>query len=107
MKEIKAVIRPGKLPALREALHQIADFPGMTVVKAEGCSGNTRHASRVSLSEELTDYTPKVMVWIVCADELVAALTACVEKVTTTGQLGDGIVWVTEVEQATFLYKGG
>ena len=38
MKEIKAVIRPNKLAALRDALHAIAGFPGMTVSKAEGCT---------------------------------------------------------------------
>lgn len=105
MKEIKAVIRPGKLPALREALHQIAGFPGMTVLKAEGCSGNARHGA-TSISEELTDYTPKVHVVMVCPEEIAEALFDCVVRVAGTGQIGDGLVWMTEVTRASFIWKG-
>jgi nitrogen regulatory protein P-II 1 len=45
MKEIKAVIRPNKLSALRDALIMLPGFPGMTVSKVEGCSAPARHIS--------------------------------------------------------------
>lgn len=106
MKELKAVIRPNKLAALRAALVAVPGFPGMTVLKGEGCSATARTPFRAaSIVEELTDFSPKVQVTIVCPDELVDSLMAAIEKVCTTGQLGDGIVWVTPVEMAKFLFK--
>lgn len=105
MKEIKAVIRPNKLPALRDALHAIPGFPGMTVSKAEGCTGTARHHVPHSIKEELTDYTPKVRVEIVASDELVEAIFTCITEVAQTGHVGDGLVWVTEVERAAFIFK--
>jgi len=47
MKEIKAIIRPNKLTALRAALRDLPGFPGMTVSKAEGCSAPARHVAFV------------------------------------------------------------
>lgn len=105
MKEIKAVIRPSKLTTLRDALHAIAGFPGMTVSKAEGCSGSGRLATRFTIKEALTDFTPKVRVEIVVADELAQEVFECIKDVAQTGQIGDGIVWMTEVERAAFIFK--
>lgn len=105
MKEIKAVVRPNKLAALRDALHAIPGFPGMTVSKAEGCTGSARHHARPNIKEELTDYTPKVRIEIVAADDLAEAIFACITDVAQTGHVGDGLVWITEVERAAFIFK--
>jgi nitrogen regulatory protein P-II 1 len=105
MKEIKAVVRPNKLAALREALLAVPGFPGMTVSKAEGCSAPSRHGPASTIREELTDYTPKVRVEIVCPDDATDLIVDRIVAVATTGHLGDGLVWVTPVERATFVYK--
>lgn len=105
MKEIKAVIRPAKLNALRDALRDIPGFPGMTVIKAEGCSAPSRHGPSHSIREELTDYTPKVRIEIVAPDELADAIVDRVVAVAATGHIGDGLVWVTTVERAMFVFK--
>lgn len=105
MKEVKAVIRPNKLQALWDALYAIPGFPGMTVSKAEGCSGNTRHVVRHNIKAELTDFTPKVRVEIVVADELVGDIFNRIKEVAQTGHMGDGLVWVTEIVQAAFIHK--
>ena len=105
MKEIKAVIRPNKLAALRDALHAIPGFPGMTVSKAEGCTGTARHQVRQNIKEELTDYTPKVRIEIVVADELAEVIFTCITEVAQTGHVGDGLVWITDVERAAFVFK--
>ncbi|MCB5191304.1 P-II family nitrogen regulator [Methylobacillus arboreus] len=98
MKEIKAIIPPQRLPKIRSALRNIKDFPGMTVSKVEGCG---HHVARPTLGirEELTDYSPKVRIEIVCPDELVEGILQVVVEVGHTGQVGDGIVWVTNVER--------
>lgn len=105
MKEIKAVIRPNKLVALRDALVVLPGFPGMTVSKVEGCSAPERHIIRHNIKDALTDYTPKVRIEIVAPDESAEAIFQCVTQVAQTGQFGDGIVWVTDIERAAFVYK--
>lgn len=105
MKEIKAVIRPSKLAALREALRELPGFPGMTVSKAEGCSAPSRHAQRPSIKDELTDYTAKVRIEIVAPDEASDAIVDCIVRVAQTGHVGDGLVWVTDVGRAVFIHK--
>jgi nitrogen regulatory protein P-II 1 len=106
MKEIKAIIRPNKLPAMRDALIVVPGFPGMTVSKVEGCSAPQRHISgRDKIKDELTDYTPKVRIEIVAPDDVAESLFNCITEVARTGHYGDGLVWITDVERATFVFK--
>ena len=105
MKEIKAVIRPNKLASLRSALIALPGFPGMTVTKGEGCSATTRHVSTQTIKEELTDYTPKVRIEIVADDAVADAIFQCILSVAKTGHYGDGLVWITDVEKAAFVFK--
>ena len=104
MKEIHAVIRPQKLPRLREVLRAVPGFPGMTISKAAGCGSTVRHTPN-SIKEELTDFTEKLRVEIIAPDELADVLVDHIVQVATTGQTGDGLVWVTEVERAVFIRK--
>lgn len=105
MKEIKAIVRPNKLPVLRDALRELPGFPGMTVSKAEGCSAPSRHAPRKHIKDELTDYTAKARIEIVAPDEVADAIVDCIVKVAQTGHIGDGLVWITEIERAVFIHK--
>ncbi len=104
MKEIKAVIRPAKLAALREALRHVPGFPGMTVSKAEGCGAPSRHHLH-TIKEELTDFTPKVRIEILAEDALAQALFERIVDVANTGHIGDGIVWITAVERASLVFR--
>lgn len=106
MKEIKAIIRPNKLSILRDALVAMPGFPGMTVARVEGCSAPSRHVpAKVKIKDELTDYTPKVRVEIVAPDEVAEAIFQRITEVAQTGHYGDGLVWITEVEKAAFVFK--
>ncbi|WP_265946068.1 P-II family nitrogen regulator [Dechloromonas sp. A34] len=105
MKEIKAVIRPNKLSALRDALVSLPGFPGMTVTKVDGCSAPTRHVARHTIKDELTDYTAKVRVEIVAPDDVAEAIFQRITEVAKTGHYGDGLVWMTELEKAAFIFK--
>lgn len=105
MKEIKAVIRPNKLSALRDALVSLPGFPGMTVTKVDGCSAPSRHVARHTIKDELTDYTAKVRVEIVAPDDVADAIFQRITEVAKTGHYGDGLVWMTELEKAAFIFK--
>lgn len=105
MKEIKAIIRPNKLAALRDAMIALPGFPGMTVSKVEGCGAPSRHLAKHTIKEELTDYSPKVRVEIVAPDEVAERIFQRITEVAKTGHYGDGLVWITDVEKATFIFK--
>ncbi|MGB4063704.1 MAG: P-II family nitrogen regulator [Azonexus sp.] len=106
MKEIKAVIRPNKLADLRDALVVLPGFPGMTVTKVEGCSAPSRHVpARTKIKDELTDYTPKVRIEIVAPDEVAETIFQRITEVAKTGHYGDGLVWITDIHRAAFIFK--
>jgi nitrogen regulatory protein P-II 1 len=104
MMEVKAVIRPNKLPALRNALMETPGFPGMTVTKVEGCSAPSK-VTKTTIKDELTDYSAKVRIEIVCNDEIANVLMDRIVTVCQTGQMGDGVVWCTPVPKAFFIAK--
>lgn len=104
MIEVKAVIRPNKLAALRTALLETPGFPGMTVTKVEGCSAPSR-TGKSNIKDELTDYSSKVKIEIVCNDDIAPVLMDRIVTICQTGQIGDGVVWCTEVPKAFFIAK--
>lgn len=104
MMEVKAIIRPNKLPLLRAALMETPGFPGMTVAKVEGCSAPSK-TSKTSIKDELTDYSAKVRIEIVCNAEIAHMLMDKIVAICQTGQMGDGVVWCTPVPKAFFIAK--
>ena len=98
MKEINAVIPPGRLPRLRAAFRRLPDFPGMTVVKAEGSGYHPGKPHAPGVKGELTEYSARVRIEIVSPDEMVGSLVALIHANCHTGQPGDGVVWVKTVE---------
>jgi len=98
MKEIKAVVQPSRLPKIRGAFRHVKDFPGMTITKVEGCSRALPH-ERKSIREELTEFSPKVRIEIVAPDNMVEGILQVLVETSSTGQRGDGIVWVTEAQR--------
>ena len=102
--EVKAVIRPNKLASLRAALLDTPGFPGMTVAKVEGCSAPSK-TTKATIRDELTDYTAKVRIEIVCNAEIAPMIMEKIVAVCQTGQMGDGVVWCTPVPKAFFISK--
>ena len=99
MKEIKAVVQPFRLTRIREAFRKLPDFPGMTVSKAEGSGYHPGKPAATGIKAELTDYSAKVRLEIISPDEQVERLLGILHEVCHSGQPGDGVVWVTPVEE--------
>jgi nitrogen regulatory protein P-II 1 len=97
MKEIKAIIRPSRLHKIREAFRSLPGFPGMSASHVEGCSAHAGEERHDTLKEELTDFTKKVRIEIVAPDEMVPDILRIIHHNAHTGQMGDGVLWVTEV----------
>lgn len=99
MIEIKAVVRPARLEALRLALRQLPQFPGMSVAKVDGCSAVwVEQSEPQTIKRDLLDYTPKVMVVIVAPEEAVEAICATIHHAAHTGRIGDGLIWTSRVD---------
>jgi nitrogen regulatory protein P-II 1 len=99
MKEIKAIVRPSRLHKIRESFRQLPGFPGMNISHVEGCSAHTGVEHHDTLKEELTDFTKKLRIEIVAPDEILADILSILHRDAHTGQTGDGVLWVTEVQE--------
>lgn len=97
MKEIRAIVRPNRLQRLREALRAIPNFPGVTIFKAEGFTAPAAVNKR-SVKDELTDFTDKLMVCVLAETEMVEPIQRAIMEACHTGQIGDGLVWVIDIE---------
>lgn len=99
MKEIKAIIRPTRLHKIRDAFRTLPGFPGMSISHVEGCSAHAGAEQHDTLKEELTDFTKKLRIEIVAPDEMVPDILRIIHLNAHTGQTGDGVLWVTEVNK--------
>lgn len=105
MKEIRAIIRPQKLPQVQAALRKITNYPGLTVSKTEGFTAPPSIGPR-NLKEELTDFTAKVVVSVLAPEEAVQDIVKAIMEHGRTGKIGDGLVWVVPVENAWRIRDG-
>lgn len=96
MMEIRAIVRPSRLPQLRDALHDIPNFPGLTLMKAEGFTAPAAVGKR-TVKEELIDYSPKIMVAVLADEDMVTEIRNTLIGACSTGQIGDGLVWTVPI----------
>jgi nitrogen regulatory protein PII len=99
MKKIEAVIKPFKMEDVKEALAEIG-VEGMTVSEVKGFGRQKGHTEIYRGSEYTVDFLPKVKFEIVITDERAQAAVQAIVQAAKTGKIGDGKVFVTEVEQA-------
>lgn len=104
MKKITAIVRPVRLQALRSALRRLPDFPGMTVTD---CGGMTAPDRLGEQCDRLVDFSSKVRIEIVADDLQVRLIIETIRVCAATGHVGDGLVWVTHVEEMWRIGPGG
>ena len=98
MKKIEAIIKPFKLEEVKDALGEIG-IEGMTVTEVKGFGRQKGHTEIYRGSEYTVDFLPKVKVETVVADGLVTQAIEAIVKAAKTGKIGDGKVFVSDVEQ--------
>jgi nitrogen regulatory protein PII len=99
VKKIEAVIKPFKMEDVREALAEIG-VEGMTVSEVKGFGRQKGHTEIYRGSEYTVDFLPKAKLEIVLADDLASRAVDVITQAAKTGKIGDGKVFVSEVEQA-------
>ena len=105
MKKIDAIIKPFKLDEVKEALHGVG-IMGMTVTEAKGFGRQKGHTELYRGAEYTVDFLPKVKIEIVLADELVEDALEAIKTSASLGKIGDGKIFVTQVEQAIRIRTG-
>jgi nitrogen regulatory protein P-II 1 len=99
VKKIEAVIKPFKMEDVREALAEIG-VEGMTVSEVKGFGRQKGHTEIYRGSEYTVDFLPKVKLEIVLTDDLASRAVDVITQAAKTGKIGDGKVFVSDVEQA-------
>ncbi|MBH0059138.1 nitrogen regulatory protein P-II [Pseudoalteromonas sp. SWXJZ94C] len=98
MKKIEAIIKPFKLDDVREALSEVG-INGMTVSEVKGFGRQKGHTELYRGAEYMVDFLPKVKLDIVLSDEDVERAIEVIVKTAQTGKIGDGKIFVTDVER--------
>jgi nitrogen regulatory protein P-II 1 len=105
MKKIEAIVKPFKLDDLKDRVFE-AGVRGMTVseVKGFGRTGGKKEVYRGSAY--VVDFVPKVRIQCVVEDEIVAQVVDAITTAARTGQIGDGKIFVTPVEEVIRIRTG-
>ncbi len=105
MKLIKAIIRPNKVDEVKDALGQLS-ISGMTVTEVRGHGRQKGHTAIYRGKEYSVSLLPKMEIEVVVTDEQVDAAIQAIIGAARTGEIGDGRVFVTAVEQAYHIRTG-
>jgi nitrogen regulatory protein PII len=99
MKKVEAIIKPFKLEEVKDALGDVG-IEGMTVSEVKGFGRQKGHTEIYRGSEYTVDFLPKIKLELVLPDSQVEAAVATIVKTAKTGKIGDGKVFVSNVEEA-------
>lgn len=105
MKLITAIIKPFKLDEVREALSAIG-VQGVTVTEVKGFGRQKGHTELYRGAEYVVDFLPKVKIEAAVPEEIVARTIEAIEASARTGKIGDGKIFVYELEQVIRIRTG-
>jgi nitrogen regulatory protein P-II 2 len=105
MKLVTAIIKPFKLDEVREALSAIG-VQGITVTEVKGFGRQKGHTELYRGAEYVVDFLPKVKLEIAIDTALLDQVVEAIEKTARTGKIGDGKIFVFELEQVVRIRTG-
>ena len=105
MKLIVAIIKPFKLDEVREALADVG-VNGLTVTEVKGFGRQKGHTELYRGAEYVVDFLPKLKIEAVVADDILEQAIEAIRNAAYTGKIGDGKIFVYEVEQAIRIRTG-
>ncbi len=105
MKLVTAVIKPFKLDDVRDALSEIG-IKGLTVTEVKGFGRQKGHTELYRGAEYVVDFLPKVKVEVAMDEALVDTAIEAICEATNTGKIGDGKIFVTNLEQVVRIRTG-
>lgn len=105
MKKIEAIIKPFKLEEVKDALHELG-IEGMTVSEVKGFGRQKGHTELYRGAEYVVDFLPKIKLEVAVSDELLETALDAIASTANTGKIGDGKIFVTNLEQAIRIRTG-
>jgi nitrogen regulatory protein P-II 2 len=105
MKMITAIIKPFKLDDVRDALADIG-IQGITVTEVKGFGRQRGHTELYRGAEYVVDFLPKAKIELALADEIVDQVVEAIAEAARTGKIGDGKIFVTDLDQAIRIRTG-
>ena len=105
MKKIEAIIKPFKLDEVKDALHEVG-LKGITVTEAKGFGRQKGHTELYRGAEYVVDFLPKVKIEAAIKTEMLEQVVEAIEKSANTGKIGDGKVFVFDLEQVIRIRTG-
>ncbi|MDO9481301.1 MAG: P-II family nitrogen regulator [Hydrogenophaga sp.] len=105
MKLVTAIIKPFKLDEVRQALSD-QGTQGITVTEVKGFGRQKGHTELYRGAEYVVDFLPKVKIEAVVADERVPSVIEAIERAARTGKIGDGKIFVSNMEQVVRIRTG-
>ncbi len=105
MKKIEAYIKPFKLDEVKEALMEIG-VGGMSVIEVKGFGRQKGHKELYRGSEYKVDFLPKLKIEVVVRDEDVERVVEAIASAAKTGQIGDGKIFISSVEDSVRIRTG-
>ena len=105
MKLIMAVVKPFRLDDVRDALSEIG-IKGMTVTEVKGFGRQKGHTELYRGAEYAVDFLPKIKLEVAVPSDLVDRVIESITTAAQTGKIGDGKIFVSEIEQAIRIRTG-
>lgn len=105
MKKIEAIIKPFKLDEVKEGLMEI-DVKGMTAIEVKGFGRQKGHTEIYRGAEYRVDFVPKIKIEVIVPAKLVSQAVKVIEEKAKTGQIGDGKIFVSSLEEAIRIRTG-
>ena len=105
MKKIEAVVKPFKLEEVREALAEVG-VTGLTVTEVKGFGRQKGHTELYRGAEYVVDFLPKVKSEVVVTEKMLEPAIEAIIKAARTGKIGDGKIFVTNVDQVVRIRTG-
>jgi nitrogen regulatory protein PII len=105
MKKVECIIKPFKLDDVKNAITELG-ISGMTVSEVRGFGRQKGHTELYRGAEYQVDFLPKIKLDLVVSDDQVASIVEVVKKEACTGRIGDGKIFVTDVEQSVRIRTG-
>ena len=105
MKKIEAIIKPFKLDDVKESLSKIG-INGMTVIECKGFGRQKGHTELYRGAEYTVDFIPKIKIEVVVNDTIFKKAVTTIQKSAKTDKIGDGKIFVTNIEEAIRIRTG-